>query len=258
MTAPKTAGVAAFFDLDGTLTPLPSLERRLFKKLCAAGAIRSANCLFWLTHAVRLLSRGLSYVRQSNKGYLRNLSSGKTAVFGRQLSDAGQIAFFAAAIETVIWHVRQGHAIVMVSGTLQLLARPAARSLEVTVAAHGLATKVHVRATRLEEAGGRYTGRIVGDAMFGQSKSLAIGQLARRMDWALTRCYAYGDSFSDRWMLESVGRPVAVNPSRALRRLARKRGWPVMEWRRQPKRSAASTASGLGQNALRTTEKTWG
>ncbi len=45
-------------------------------------------------------------------------------------------------------------------------------------------------------------------------------------------CWAYGDSRSDIEMLELVGHPVAVNPRRALRRVAEERGWPIVRWTR--------------------------
>ena len=55
------------------------------------------------------------------------------------------------------WHVQQGHALVLVSGTLQPLAMLVARALDTELRARGCATLVHVRGTRLEEAGGAPT-----------------------------------------------------------------------------------------------------
>ena len=46
----------------------------------------------------------------------------------------------------------------------------------------------------------------------------------------LSECTAYSDSHTDLPFLEAVGHPVAVNPDRALRRVARDRGWPVLEF----------------------------
>ncbi|HZV59580.1 MAG TPA: haloacid dehalogenase-like hydrolase, partial [Candidatus Eremiobacteraceae bacterium] len=86
-------------------------------------------------------------------------------------------------------------------------------------------------ATRLEQSGNRWTGRILGDAMFGKAKARAVVQLARCEGFDLAECYAYGDSLSDRSMLEAVGRAAAVNPSWRMERLARRRGWNVLTWR---------------------------
>ena len=44
----------------------------------------------------------------------------------------------------------------------------------------------------------------------------------------LDECFAYSDSYSDVPMLSVVGHPAAVNPDRALDRLARSYQWPVV------------------------------
>jgi phosphoserine phosphatase len=82
----------------------------------------------------------------------------------------------------------------------------------------------------LEEGDGRWTGRIIGDAMIGEAKARAIRRLAAEEGFDLARCYAYGNATSDRWMLGAVGRPVAVNPSPDLRRIAHLHDWPVLLW----------------------------
>ena len=43
----------------------------------------------------------------------------------------------------------------------------------------------------------------------------------------LAASFFYTDSVSDLPLLERVGQPVAVNPDPRLRRLARRRGWPI-------------------------------
>jgi phosphoserine phosphatase len=84
----------------------------------------------------------------------------------------------------------------------------------------------------------RYTGRIAGEAMFGKSKAQAVRRIAAEQDFDLRRCYAYGDSWHDRWMLSTVGRPAAVNPSKDLERVARLNDWPVLRWASQAESQA--------------------
>jgi hypothetical protein len=120
--------------------------------------------------------------------------------------------------------------VVLVSGTLEPLAEEVARVLEAELAGRGTYLAIRVCATRLEETHGRWTGRIVGDAMFGEAKARAVKTVASKMKLHLARCYAYGDSATDRWMLATVGRPAAVNPSREFEQMARKHGWALMEW----------------------------
>jgi phosphoserine phosphatase len=87
-----------------------------------------------------------------------------------------------------------------------------------------------VCATRLEEIDGRWTGRIVGEAMCGGAKARAIRRIADELDLDLAQCYAYGNSRNDEEMLAVVGRPMAVNPSIGLARTAGKKKWPVLQW----------------------------
>jgi HAD superfamily phosphoserine phosphatase-like hydrolase len=251
----KSGSMAAFFDLDGTLVALPSLERRFFRMLRYRRAIAARNYLLWLREAMRLMPRGTSVVLQANKMYLSGVqiidergegdgvvSSWRTD--GHQAE--GQVSapprrnprlpvppFFAQAMERVAWHAKQGHEIVMVSGTLEPLAREAARALEAELAEREIRATIRVIATRLEERGGRWTGKILGEAMFGEAKARAAKRLAEEMRLNMGQSYAYGDSLHDRWLMEAVGRPWAVNPSKDLASVARTRGWPIIDWKRK-------------------------
>jgi HAD superfamily phosphoserine phosphatase-like hydrolase len=248
----KSEGVAAFFDLDGTLVALPSLEQRFFRTLRYRREIRAKNCFSWLREALRLMPRGINAILQGNKMYLRGLQifdecsqgDGKVSSWHKGGHQVGGQAsaplrrnprllvptFLAQAIEMVAWHAEQGHAVVMISGTLEPLARAAGRALETQLAARGITIMIRVIATRLEEMDGRWTGRILGEAMFGKAKARAAKRLAEEMRLDLRRCYAYGDGLHDRWLMEAVGRPTAVNPSRELAEIARTRRWPVLNW----------------------------
>jgi len=251
----KSRGVAAFFDLDGTLLALPSLERRLFRTLRYRKAIPVKSYFLWPLEALRLMPRGISAMLQANKMYLRGVQilhgcgerDGDVSSWHKDGHQAeGQASapprrdprwpvptFFAEAIERVAWHARQGHEIVLVSGTLDPLVRGAARALEAELAACGIAVTIRVFATRLEESDGMWTGRILGEAMFGEAKAHAAKGFAKDMGFDLERCYAYGDSLNDRALMESVGWPVAVNPSNDLASIARKQCWPVVYWNQE-------------------------
>ena len=88
-----------------------------------------------------------------------------------------------------------------------------------------------VVATRMVRAEGRYTGEIDFYA-YGENKAGAMRQVAAEGGFDLADCYAYSDSVTDLPMLTAVGHPTAVNPDRALRRVAAERGWPVLEFTR--------------------------
>jgi len=245
----ENGGVAAFFDLDGTLVPLPSMEKRFFSMLRDRRIIGIRNYFSWLIGAVRFVPRGIAQIMHANKMYLRGVrvdveaggtdardKAGKNAERPRGKKGERRrpartvVPLYPQAVERVVWHAERGHLIVIVSGTLEMLAGRTARLLEAELLADGLTSRILLCATRLEEKNERWTGRIVGEAMFGEVKTRAIRRIAAEADLDLRRCFAYGDSLSDRGMLEAVGKPAAVNPSNDLGRIARRNRWAVLQW----------------------------
>jgi HAD superfamily hydrolase (TIGR01490 family) len=83
---------------------------------------------------------------------------------------------------------------------------------------------------RSEVRDGVYTGRPAGPFTYREGKAEAIRELAAREGIDLTESYAYSDSESDLPMMRAVGHPVAVNPDRALERVAREEGWRIMRF----------------------------
>src|SRR2546429_9533345 len=71
----KSARIAAFFDLDGTLMPSPSLERRFFRMLRKRHEIPLKNYFLWLGEALQLLPRGITALAHTNKMYLKGLQT---------------------------------------------------------------------------------------------------------------------------------------------------------------------------------------
>jgi phosphoserine phosphatase len=114
-----------------------------------------------------------------------------------------------------------------------------------------------VIATRMIVADGKYTGEIQ-EYAYGPHKATAITALAAAEGYDLQASYGYSDSITDEPMLAAVGHPYAVNPDRALRKLAISRDWPVLDFvkpvaldeRRRfpevPKPAVAATAVGAG------------
>jgi HAD superfamily hydrolase (TIGR01490 family) len=249
--------VAAFFDLDGTLVELPSLEQRLFRALRHRGLIPAKNYFLWLKEALRMMPRGIRAIFEANKMYLHGLeifdergegdrdvsswhkdghqAEGQASAPPRRHPRLPVPTFFAQAIERVAWHGKQRHEIVLISGTLEPLAQRAARTLEAELAARGITLTIRVIATRMEERSGQWTGRVLGEAMLGEPKARAVKRLAEQKRFDLGRCYAYGDSLSDRWLMAVVGRPAAVNPSNDLRSMALRLGWPILIWEEKEK-----------------------
>ena len=125
------------------------------------------------------------------------------------------------ALSCIEEHRQQGDEIVLASGGVEQSLIPLVQ----------LASPNRVICARLETSIHGFSGRLSTGPMVGEAKADAVRRLAADAGIDLPQSYAYGDSYSDREFLESVGHPVAVNPDRALRRLAETEGWTVLDWR---------------------------
>ena len=98
--------------------------------------------------------------------------------------------------------------------------------------------------SRLEEVDGRYTGRFVGPFCYREGKPARMRELALAGGLDLACSWAYSDSESDLPMLRAVGHPVAVNPDRALARVAAQEGWEVLRFETLGRRVKVAAAVG--------------
>jgi HAD superfamily hydrolase (TIGR01490 family) len=127
---------------------------------------------------------------------------------------------YAEAGKLIEEHQAVGRDVVLVSASGEEIVRPIGELLGVT----------DVIATRMGVVDGRYSGKIDFYAA-GPAKAEAVRSMAAEKGYELEDSYAYSDSISDLPLLEAVGHPTAVNPDRALRRVAAERQWPVQEFR---------------------------
>jgi phosphoserine phosphatase len=171
-----------------------------------------------------LLPQGLSNVRYANKRYLTGICRELTTKY------LESIAFFEEGVGRIEWHARRGHEIVLLTGTLEPLACLAATALECELEARGVSTRLRICATQLEEDGGRWTGRVIGDALFGRAKAHALQKVAEEEGVDLHECHGYGNSLTDRDFLSAVSHPNAVNASREMAAVANQNDWAIWHW----------------------------
>ena len=127
---------------------------------------------------------------------------------------------FPEAISQIEEHKAQGDQVVLLTGSLNFIVQPIAEFLGAD----------SVIAPELKEQDGIFTGRLTTEPLIGEQKAIAMKKFAEQEDIPLDICYAYSDSKSDLEMLESVGNPIAVNPSKGLRDHALESGWEIHEW----------------------------
>ncbi len=213
--------VGAFFDVDNTLLPGEASEVRFFKFLRGRGLVGWREMLWSATWLVRHLPSVSLQPLRERKLYLSGKSPDTIEPLGREFCRSVLIPTLSpVAVRRLNEHRRAGHAIVLVTGSLEFLIEPIARLLGAAVL---LAAKPEVR-------DGLYTGRLIQPLPYGSGKGELLVKLAENAGLDLTQSYGYGDSPGDIAILELVGHPLVVNPIRGMARVAESRGWRIEHW----------------------------
>jgi len=212
---------AAFFDLDRTLLRrssalalAPAFRRRGIitrRMMVEAAAWQVLFMLRGASHeAVRRAAEdGLLLLRGHTPEEMRDLVAESMETVLRPL-------VYAQSLDLVERHRRRGEPVYIVSATLQEIVQAIADDLGFDGAL----------GTVCEVVDGAYTGKAI-RALHAEAKADCI----RSLDHDLAASTAYSDSHTDLPFLEAVGHPVAVNPDRALRKVATARDWPILEFR---------------------------
>jgi len=125
------------------------------------------------------------------------------------------------ALLAIEQHRKAGDALVLLTSSSQYLGELVAAELKLDA----------MICTRFEvDDKGLHTGRTVGQLCFGMGKLQRAQEFIKQHGARLKDAVFYTDSYADLPVLEAVGRPVAVNPDRRLRRLAASRRWELLDW----------------------------
>ena len=127
---------------------------------------------------------------------------------------------FPAALDCIREHQSRGDLVVLVTGSLDFIIQPLTDYLQADAAL----------TVQLEEAHGKFTGELTTLPLSEEEKVRAIQVFAEQHNVDLAASYAYGDSRADLPMLQCVGNPITVNPSKGLRQVAIESGWEISEW----------------------------
>jgi len=210
---------SALVDVDGTLVTGTTCERQLLTHLFTLGQLSlSVMSSFFLSCLTALLTGRLDAVRM-NKFYWKGLNQKDMQVRIPELFEKRLAHRLSGTMVEELTRLRnEGFTIVLVSGTPLPLLQEIGKRLNVEV----------LVGTKLEVNSGSYTGRVDGLHPYGRRKLQALEEAGLLDTFDLENSTAYGDSWSDRFLLESVGVPVAVNPDYRLTSLARQRGWRMI------------------------------
>lgn len=217
----------AFYDLDGTLVSSNVVTRYAFFARKHPSTPRAIFKYTKLLLSVPLLIGLDRYSRRAFNEFFykeyRGLKKAWLEGLAEQLfEDVIRPSIYAGAKSLVEADRREGFRAVLVTGALDFDLGPVARYFGFD----------DVICNSLEWADGVATGAIAPPLIAEEEKQAALRRLCTKYNVDTAGSKAYSDSYSDLPMLESVGRPAAVNPDRRLRRVALARGWPILNLKR--------------------------
>jgi HAD superfamily hydrolase (TIGR01490 family) len=222
----------AFVDVDGTL--LAHTTTYLFARiLYRRGLIRRSFFLRALHHGLqhrfgrldygRLIEIGLSYIQRIPVVELERIAYENFVEHVRP-------RLYEGVVEHLTALRRAGTPIVLVSSSPRLVLEP----LGIYLGCADLVT------TPVVIERGRLAGVGTGPPCYGEGKLYWANEWASEHHFEMGTAVAYADNWSDRALLERVGRAVVVHPRGRLLRLARSKGWDIV----RPQRPGRLNANG--------------
>ena len=213
------------FDLDGTLIEADS-DHAFGEFMVAIGwvdgdAFRRRNDAFYEDYQAARLDIE-AYIDFATAPWRDRPQDEALAMRERFMQERVLPAIDARAQSLVQRHQAAGDLVAVVTATNEFITRPIAD-------AFGVADLIALELVRDDNR--RVTGAVRGVASFREGKIVRVeqwlaGQGLRHADFS--HVTAYSDSTNDLPLLEWATHPVATNPGPVLAKIARERGWPVL------------------------------
>ncbi len=119
-------------------------------------------------------------------------------------------------------HISKGRELLIVSNAAEIIVKKLAEFLKIG----------NYMSTKLEMVGGEFTGRILGEIVYGKNKSGLVKNFMQKNNLDFENSWAYTDHISDLDLLLSTSKPYVVNPDKVLLKQAKKRNWPVLTFKK--------------------------
>jgi HAD superfamily hydrolase (TIGR01490 family) len=220
----REALVLALFDMEGTILPSNVVESYVWSRMADLPWDQ------WPDELVSVFSRIPAYLmadRRDRGEFLRSFfrryegatAEGIDRLVNEVVSEFMLQKVSAAAVRRIREHRAAGHRTILITAAAEPFIRPLVPLFDEVVAA------------KLEVREGVYTGYLAEPPLVGEARGAWLRRYADLEGADLKASYAYADSHSDLALLRAVGNPVVVSPDAALLRVARRRRWPIEDWR---------------------------
>jgi HAD superfamily hydrolase (TIGR01490 family) len=212
----------AFFDLDRTI--IREISGKAIVRTAWKKGLISMSGIINALYMYILLKAGLrdpEKVIYDMALWVKGLSEGDfDKLCFQTFSDVLLPAVYPEAITEINTHKSNGVRVIILSSAVDSICRAVSEKL-------GMDGYI---CSSLEVSKGYLTGRPAGRLCYGEEKlNRLIGYcIANNTDQS--GLWYYSDSISDLPVLSAVGNPVCINPDRALKKEALKRGWKILQW----------------------------
>ncbi|SBS79564.1 conserved hypothetical protein [uncultured Mycobacterium sp.] len=223
MASPEGPQIGAFFDLDGTLvagfTAVILTQERFRSRDMGIGEL------------ITMIAAGLNH-QLGRLEFEELITKASQALRGRAMSDLHEIGerMFVQKIENRIYpemrelvhaHMERGHTVVLSSSALTIQVEPVANFLGI----------MNTLTNRFEvDENDVLTGEVIRPILWGPGKANAVQKFAADNDIDLKRSYFYADGDEDVALMYLVGNPRPTNPEGKMAAVARRRGWPILQF----------------------------
>ncbi len=224
-TDPDSPPIVAVFDLEGTVIASNLIEGYLWARLAdlprADWPRELASLAAALPRYLRADHRDRGeFIRTFMRRYKGASEDELRRLVNARLSDVLLRRSFPEAVRRIRAHRAAGHRTILITGTADVLIEPLTPLFD------------HVVASKLHSRDGVLTGFLATPPLVGEARAAWLRRYAAQEGVDLTRSWAYGDSYSDRPLLEAVGNPAAVNPDPRLYQHAKRKHWRIETWGR--------------------------
>jgi HAD superfamily hydrolase (TIGR01490 family) len=213
---------ALFLDLDQTLVSV-STEKFFVRELYRSGRLGPGK-MFAITaafvrHALGLIPDYSETKRSLCRTLLRHESVEECITLFDRVFDSQLRSMMHHEMVALAESFRSRQLpVFIISGSLDFMVRPFASVIRAD-AYFGIETI---------QKDGRFTGELRDPVLFGEAKAHLVRRLALEYGIDLCCSTACSDSDLDVPMLTAVGNPIAFNPSRRLKRHAKRQGWTII------------------------------
>jgi HAD superfamily hydrolase (TIGR01490 family) len=221
LMASQTKSYIAFFDLDHTIVNQNS-SASLIKLAYKKGVMRTGNLINAIIqgYLYKFNLRDTNLIISKMGTWAKGLESQVIEKLSEEVVNKNLKANIRPEIiKEIDFHKNNNAGTIILSSAISSICEAIARYVGIDYSI----------CSTLETADGILTGAPLGNFCFGDEKRIRLLSYCEKNNYEPSEAWYYADSISDLPAFEVVGHPVCVYPDSKLEKIARKRGWRVID-----------------------------